>query len=74
MIGTWLKFGEGQPPEDGEALVFARFSSALSPVLGGASGELVPAIYRNGMLYQQDGNIVAPPYGQPWTSLPHPRA
>lgn len=73
MIGAWLTFGEGPPPEDGEALVYIRaYGGDLIDALEGRTTEAVIAIHRYGMLYEQNGNCYFAPFGLAWTSLPAP--
>lgn len=73
MIGRWLKFGEGEPPADGEALVFVRYGAPSDALFEpGHGAEAVLAIHRNGVLQEQSGSSYAVPFGWYWTSLPAP--
>lgn len=71
MIGFWQKFGQGEPPQDGEGLVYIRHSGDIIDVLEGRGAEVVFAVHRYGSLYDGNGNIYGVPYGCWWTSLPH---
>ena len=72
MIGVWQRFGQGQPPRDGEAVVYLEFpgASAADIIEHRSGGRVVVAIHRWGMLIDQNGNGGPPPYGSLWTSLP----
>lgn len=72
MIGIWQRFGEGEPPRDGEGLVYIRDGGSVIDALEGHGSEVVFAVYRYGSLHGQGGSIYSPPYGAMWTSLPHP--
>lgn len=73
MIGAWLRFGEGPPPGDGEALVFIRsYGGDIIDALEGRTTEAVVAIHRYGVLYDQSGSSYSVPHGLLWTSLPRP--
>lgn len=71
MIGQWQRFGQGQPPTDGEALVFIRQYdvSVLDAMLGDPGSQVVFAIYHGGMLHLP-GGVQYPKHGEWWTSLP----
>lgn len=70
MIGVWQKFGEGEPPYEGEPLVYVTFQHTSYSI--GPEGRVVAAIYRYGVLTDQDGSSGGIPYGAFWTSLPPP--
>ena len=73
MIGTWLRFGEGEPPYDGEALVYIRaYGGDIIDALEGRTTEAVIAIHRCGWLHEQNGNSYSVPNGLLWTSIPPP--
>lgn len=75
MIGMWQRFGQGEPPRDGEALVFIRtYNGDIIDALEGRTAEAVIAIYRFGSLHEQTGSIYSVPHGLLWTSLPPPEA
>lgn len=74
MIGTWQRFGEGEPPADGEALVVIRYGAPADTLFATGYGtEAVPVIHRGGTLFEQYGASYPIPYGWWWTSLPSPR-
>lgn len=74
MIGAWQIFGEGEPPADGEALVFIRqIGVDIIDAMEGASGaEAVVAVHRVGTLYERNGSTGGIPLGCWWTSIPPP--
>lgn len=73
MIGRWQRFGEGEPPQDGEALVYIRtYGGDIIDALEGRTTEAVIAIHRYGMLQEQSGASYSVPHGLLWTSLPAP--
>lgn len=72
MIGAWQRFVEGQPPADGEALVYVRYGDPDIENFGRVLPEAEMAIHRGGTLYDQRGGVQPIPYGCWWTSLPHP--
>jgi hypothetical protein len=75
MIGVWQRFGEGQPPADGEALVYIRaFGGDIIDALEGRTTEAVIAIHRYGNLHEQSGSSYGITPGLLWTSLPPPEA
>lgn len=75
MIGRWQRFGEGEPPQDGEALVYIRaYGGDIIDALEGRTTEAVIAIHRHGMLQEQSGSSYCVPHGLLWTSLPPPSA
>ena len=75
MIGIWQKFGQGEPPHDGEALVYIRaYGGDIIDALEGRTTEAVVAIHRYGTLHEQSGSSYGVPYGLLWTSLPPPSA
>lgn len=75
MIGTWLKFGDGPDPENGEAVVWISFEVDIETALYDVSrGSMRFAVFRHGALHGDDGSIMSAPYGAWWTSLPPPTA
>jgi hypothetical protein len=75
MMGTWLRFGEGAPPEEEEALVYIRDGQAPTDasLRGLCLAKATLAIYRGGKLFEQRGAILDRlPVGNWWTSLPRP--
>lgn len=75
MLGVWQRFGEGQPPADGEALVYIRaYGGDISDALEVRTTEAVIAIHRWGVLHEQSGSSYGVPHGLLWTSLPPPSA
>lgn len=72
MIGKWQQFGSGQPPEDGEGLVYIEQYGDIIDLLEGRGRRVVFAVYRNGILHEQSGSSYSPTYGTWWTSLPYP--
>ena len=71
MLGLWQRFGEGEPPQDGEALVFVQFANEVESIFTGPRPEAEVAIHRHGALHLQHGGTIGIPYGCWWTSLPH---
>lgn len=74
MIGRWQKFGEGEPPRDGEPLVWLRFNQDVLSLLEGNVGSAEFAVHRHGLLHGQHGDVIGLPFGCLWTSLPGPSA
>ena len=75
MIGLWQRFGQGEPPRDGETLVYIRaYAGDIIDALEGRTTEAVIAIHRFGSLHEQSGSVYSIPSGLPWTSLPPPEA
>lgn len=74
MIGRWQRFGEGEPPREGEALVWLRFHQDVRSLIEGRVGEAEVAVHRYGMLHCQHGEVIGLPFGCLWTSLPGPSA
>ena len=73
MIGRWKRFGEGEPPKDGEALVYIRaYGGGIIDVLERGTTEAVIAIHRYGTLHEQNGSSYGIPHGLLWASLPPP--
>lgn len=74
MIGHWLPFEPGQMPQENEPLVFMRIATPPIHLLDGLGekAELVPAVFRNGVLLQQNGHEERALDGIWWTSLPPP--
>lgn len=71
MIGAWSTFGQGPLPNEGEAIVMVLLGTPVHSLMG-SPGEVVPAIFRGGTLFTQDGRTLPIPFGSAWTSLPHP--
>jgi hypothetical protein len=75
MIGLWQRFGQGEPPRDGEALVYIRaYGGDIIDALEGRTNEAVIAIHRHGSLHELSGSSYSIPHGLLWTSLPPPDA
>ena len=75
MIGVWQRFGQGQPPQDGGALVYLRpYGGDILDVLEGRHGEAIACVHRYGMLHEFSGSSYGIPVGMLWTSLPPPDA
>ena len=71
MLGIWTKFGDGELPADGEALVFVQvLHDDIETVLYGGSTVAEIAVHRGGTLFFQGGRSMPIPYGCWWTSLP----
>ena len=74
MIGVWTRFGEGEPPQDGEVIVFITLGEPSIDMLYARPHEARLAIYRGGMVTDQDRGTSYLTPGTWWTSLPPPSA